>query len=267
MEIMLWRELLEPYGMAVDELMLKFTQIRDGYRRRGLYSPIEQVDGRLKTISSILEKVQHKNFEIDEFEEKLDDIAGVRIICQFVEDIERVVEIIHAREDIKVISEKDYVSSSKDSGYRSYHMIVLYKVFTINGPREVKCEIQIRTLAMNFWATVEHSLQYKYDQDIPDEIRDRLTKAADAIVVLDSEMSYVRQEIMDAQNSFRLKANVVSEILNNIQNLYKVSNKREILKIQDEFFNIYKNGSLKDLERFNRELDIIAEGYRAQSLE
>ncbi|MBQ4472782.1 MAG: GTP pyrophosphokinase family protein [Lachnospiraceae bacterium] len=267
MEIMLWRELLEPYGMAVDELMLKFTQIRDGYRRRGLYSPIEQVDGRLKTISSILEKVQRKNLVIDEFEEKLDDIAGIRIICQFVEDIERVVEIIHQREDLRVISEKDYVSSSKDSGYRSYHMIILYKVHTIRGPREVKCEIQIRTLAMNFWATVEHSLQYKYDQDIPDEIRERLTNAADAIVVLDSEMSYVRQEIMDAQNSFRLKANVVSDILNNIQNLYKVSNKREILKIQDEFFRLYKSGNLKDLERFNKELDIISEGYRAQSLE
>ena len=267
MEIMLWRELLEPYGMAVDELMLKFTQVRDGYRKRGLYSPIEQVDGRLKTISSILDKVQRKNIEIDHFEEQLDDIAGIRIICQFVEDIEKVVEIIHDREDLKVISEKDYITESKDSGYRSYHMIVLYKVHTIDGPREVKVEIQIRTLAMNFWATVEHSLQYKYDRDIPDEIRERLTNASDAIVILDSEMSYVRQEILDAQNSFLLEAIVVSDILNNIQNLVRYSNKREIKKIQDEFFRIHKTGNIKDLERFNKELDIIAEGRRAQSLE
>lgn len=266
MEIKLWRELLEPYSMAVDELVLKFRHVIEGYHKRGQYSPIEQVDGRVKTISSILEKVQRKKFELDEFEEKLEDIAGIRIICQFVEDINKVVEIIHNREDMKVTSEKDYVSSSKDSGYRSYHMIILYKVHTVKGPREIKAEIQIRTLAMNFWATIEHSLQYKYDQDIPEDIRERLTNAADAIVVLDKEMSYVRSEIMDAQNSFRLRANIVSDILVNIQNLYKISNKREILKIQDEFFRIYSKGNLEELERFNKELDIISEGYRAQSL-
>ena len=119
---------------------------------------------------------------------------------------------------------------------------------------------------MNFWATIEHSLQYKYKKNIPEHIRQRLSNAASAIVVLDEEMSAVRDVIMDAQDSFQAKANLVSDILNNMQNLYKVANKREILKIQDEFYRIYNSSDYEELERFNRELDIIAEGYRAQSL-
>ncbi len=267
MEIKLWREILEPYQMTVDELVMKFNQIRESYLRRGQYSPIEQVLGRVKEISSILDKVQRKKCELDEFEEKLEDIAGVRIICQFVEDIYKVAELIHNLGDMKVISEKDYISSSKDSGYRSYHMIVIYPVQTLSGVKECKAEIQIRTLAMNFWATIEHSLQYKYEQDIPEDIRGRLMNASDAIVVLDQEMSHVRDEIMDAQNSFRTRANLVSDILTNIQNLYRKISKREVIKIQDEFFRIYTKGNLEDLERFNRELDLIAEGYKAQGLE
>jgi putative GTP pyrophosphokinase len=119
---------------------------------------------------------------------------------------------------------------------------------------------------MNFWATIEHSLQYKYKENMPEQIRARLSKAADAIISLDQEMSSVRDEIMDAQNSFKVKANMVADILTNIQNLYKVANKREVVKIQDEFFHIYETGDLEQLERFNRELDKISEGYRAQSL-
>ena len=127
-------------------------------------------------------------------------------------------------------------------------------------------EIQILTLAMDFWATIEHSLQYKYKKNMPEALRERLHKAADAIVILDDEMASVRNEIMDAQNSFNIKANMVSEILTTIQNLYKVANKREVVRIQDEFFRVYNHGDLNDLARFGKELDVIAESYRAQSL-
>lgn len=101
---------------------------------------------------------------------------------------------------------------------------------------------------------------------MPQHIKDRLWKASEAIIILDQEMSSVRDEIMDAQNSFSIKASVVSDILTNIQNLYKVANQREVVKIQDEFLRIYQSGDLEQLERFNKELDIISEGYRAQSL-
>lgn len=266
MEIQLWREILDPYVLAVDELVVKFNHIIDEYRNMGAYSPIEQVNGRVKTISSILEKAQKKQIDLENIEEQVEDIAGIRIICQFVEDINKVVEIIKKRTDMRVKSEKDYITNMKPSGYRSFHMIIYYSVQTLNGTKEIQAEIQIRTLAMNFWATIEHSLQYKYKQNMPEHIRARLSKAADAIIILDQEMSNVRGEIMDAQNSFKIKANMIADILTNIQNLYKVANKREVVKIQDEFFRIYESGDLEQLERFNKELDIISEGYRAQSL-
>ena len=162
MEIQLWREILNPYELAVKELTVKFEHLIHEHRDRGLYSPIEQVVGRVKAISSILEKAQKKKIGIDEIEEKLEDIAGIRIICQFVEDIQKVVEIIRGRTDMSVKSEKDYITNMKDSGYRSYHMIVYYEVQTLSGGKRIQVEIQIRTLAMNFWSTIEHSLQYKY---------------------------------------------------------------------------------------------------------
>ncbi len=266
MKIQLWRQILEPYQLAVDELQVKFNHIMGAYRRAGEYSPIEQVTGRVKTISSILEKAQKKGIDVEEIEKDIEDIAGVRIICQFVEDIYKVVELIKKRADMTVKSEKDYIACKKDSGYRSYHIIVRYSVETVKGPKTIPVEIQIRTLAMNFWATVEHSLQYKYKENMPERLRVKLHNSAEAIIRLDEEMSSVRDEIMDAQNSFRIKANMISDILNNIQNLYKVANKREVIKIQDEFFRIYKTEDLDQLERFSKELDVIAEGYQAQSL-
>lgn len=266
MEIQMWREILEPYALAVDELKVKFEHMQHAYKKAGLYSPIELVDGRVKSISSLLEKVQRKHISLDDIETEIDDIAGIRLICQFTEDIYKVVELIRKRTDMKVVEEQDYVKNPKASGYRSYHIVIKYRVETLHGPKDLFAEIQIRTLAMNFWATVEHSLQYKYKQHMPENLRTRLLKASEAIIVLDKEMSLVRGEIMDAQNTFTIKSNVVADILTNIQNLYKVANKREIVKIQDEFFRIYEMEDLAHLEQFAKELDVISEGYRAQSL-
>lgn len=266
MEIQLWREILTPYDLAVKELIMKFEHLIYEHRCRGLYCPIEQVKGRVKTVASILEKAQKKNVPIDEIEERFVDIAGIRIICQFVEDIQKVAEIIRSRTDMEIIKERDYINHMKSSGYRSYHMIVYYEVQTLDGRRRIKVEIQIRTLAMDFWSTIEHSLQYKYKKNIPDHIRKKLMNAANAIIQLDNEMSSVRSEIMDAQISSQTHIRLVSDILNNIQNLYRIANKREVLKIQDEFYRIYELGDIDHLKRFSRELDNIAEGYRAQSV-
>lgn len=267
MEIQLWREILSPYRLAVDEILVKFRHLIEEYKLEGLYCPIEQVDGRVKKISSILEKVQKKNINIEEVEEKIEDIAGIRIICQFVEDIDAVVHLIEKRKDMEIKSVKDYITNMKPSGYRSYHVIVNYNVETINGTKKIPVEIQIRTLAMNFWAIIEHSLQYKYRQNMPLLIRERLSNAAAAVIAMDKEMSSIRSEIMDAQNSFRLKAKIVAEILSTIQNLYKVANKREIENIQNEFYKIYMSDDIDRLKEFNIELDVIAEGYRSQDIE
>ncbi|MBO7336296.1 MAG: GTP pyrophosphokinase family protein [Lachnospiraceae bacterium] len=266
MEIQLWREILEPYSLAVDELIVKFEHMISAKRDNGQYSSIERVDGRVKKISSILAKCQKKGISFEDFEENMDDIAGIRIICQFVEDIYDVVSLIRLRSDMRVKREKDYIKNQKDSGYRSYHMIVYYTVETEKGPREIPVEIQIRTLAMNFWATVEHSLQYKYKGNLPESVNERLHKSAEAIVVLDREMSTVREEILDAQASFNYKANRVADILTNIQNLYNIANKQEIVRIQEEFFRVYAMDDMNELSKFARELDLLSESYKAQSL-
>lgn len=266
MEIQLWRELLDPYQLAVEELTVKFEHLITEHKKRGLYSPIEAVDGRVKSIVSILDKMQRKDISMNDIEEKMEDLAGIRITCQFVEDIDRVVNLIKNRNDMSVKYEKDYVSHMKDSGYRSYHMIIVYPVNTIKGAKLINAEIQIRTMAMDFWATLEHSLQYKYKENIPEHIKKKLMDASNAIMELDSEMSDVRDEIMDAQNSHRMKENLVKDILSNIQNLYKVANQKEVTKIQDEFYKVYVLDDLTQLQHFARQLDIISEGYRAQSL-
>ena len=259
-----WDEILAPYQHAVEELKVKFKNIRKEFLTKGEYSPIEFVTGRTKKISSIISKANR--LDTNDIEGEIDDIAGIRIMCQFVEDIYTIVDLIKNRTDMTVINEKDYITNFKESGYRSYHVIIKYPINSIAGSKEIHCEIQIRTLAMNFWATVEHSLQYKYKGNIPDHVTEKLLRASNAIVMLDREMSSVRDEIMDAQNSFRKKANVVSEILHTMQNLYKVANKHEVIKIQDEFYKIYETGDMESLEHFNKQLDIIAEGYRAQSI-
>lgn len=266
MEIQLWRSILCPYELAVQELIVKFQHLIVEHRENDLYSPIEQVTGRVKSVPSILEKMQRKQISMEHMEEEVEDIAGIRIICQFEEDIQAVAKLISNRSDMEIKSEKNYLKHIKESGYRSYHLIVYYTVQTISGPKKLQVEIQIRTLAMNFWATIEHSLQYKYKGDMPPHVTQRLTRAAEAIESLDREMSTVRNEIMDAQNSSQFQSNLVKDILNNIENLYKLSNQREVMKIQDEFLRIYHTKDLQQLERFHCQLDIIAEGYRAQSV-
>ena len=266
MEIQLWRSILCPYELAVRELIVKFEHIISEHRENDLYSPIEQVSGRVKSVSSILEKMQRKHIPMERMEEEVEDIAGIRIICQFEEDIETVASLIQNRSDMTIKSEKNYLKHVKQSGYRSLHLIIYYTVETLNGPRKLQAEIQIRTMAMDFWATIEHSLQSKYKGDMPPHVAERLTNAADAIILLDQEMSSVRDEIMDAQNSSQMQSNLVKDILNNIENLYRVSSEREITKIQTEFLRVFHTKDLKQLERFHRQLDIIAEGYRAQAV-
>lgn len=138
MEIRLWHELLLPYELAVKEMVIKFKHLKKEHREKELYSPIEQVSGRVKSINSILEKMQRKNISWEELEEKVEDIAGIRIICQFSEDIEKVADIIQERQDMRVLEIKDYITHMKESGYRSYHMIIAYHVETLEGPREIK---------------------------------------------------------------------------------------------------------------------------------
>jgi putative GTP pyrophosphokinase len=148
-------------------------------------------------------KSRTRGISLDKLETDMEDLAGIRIMCPFVEDIHDVVSMLKNRNDLTVVYEKDYVTNKKDSGYRSYHLICEYPVQLIDEVKVVLVEIQIRTLAMNFWASIEHSLNYKYQGEFPEEINTRLQKAAESAFQLDEEMSTIREEIKEIQKNFR----------------------------------------------------------------
>lgn len=200
-----WEYFLEPYKQAVDELKIKLKGMRTQFQLQHSHSPIEFITGRVKPIASILDKASEKMVPLESLATEMQDIAGMRMMCQFVDDIERVVELLRQRKDFIIIEEKDYISHKKKSGYRSYHVVIEYPVQTIDGEKRILAEIQIRTLAMNFWATIEHSLNYKYQGQFPKDIQDRLQRAAEAAFRLDGEMSEIREEIQEAQAFFQEK--------------------------------------------------------------
>lgn len=131
-----WNLFLQPYEQTVEELKVKFKTLRVELKRRESYSPIEFVTGRVKKVSSVLEKARRLHVPADQLEQGIEDIAGIRIMCQFVDDIHRVAGLIRSRKDLKLVNEKDYITNYKDSGYRSYHMIVEYPVQTALGQKK-----------------------------------------------------------------------------------------------------------------------------------
>ncbi len=197
-----WDLFLWPYQQAVSELKVKFRSLRQSFLNKGEHSPIEFVVGRVKTVDSIKEKMTRRVIAPEVIENDMQDIAGIRIMCQFVDDIYRVVDLIHERQDMQVVEERDYIQNAKPSGYRSYHMVIEYSVFLPDGPKKIIAEIQIRTLAMNFWATVEHTLNYKYQGKYPEDISKRLKTTAEAAYKLDEEMSSIKDEVQEAQRIF-----------------------------------------------------------------
>jgi putative GTP pyrophosphokinase len=249
-----WNKFLLPYEQAVEELKVKFKILRAELKSREEYTPIEFVTGRIKKISSILEKAKKLNVPMDQIETGIEDIAGIRIMCQFVEDIERICEIIQQRQDLKVIYFKDYVANKKPSGYRSFHIIIEYPVQTALGMKQVLAEIQIRTLAMNFWATIEHSLNYKYRESLPEDVTARLSKAAEAAYLLDEEMSSIRSEIVESQRLFEDKSNMVSKVLNDIQELYFYHRVREAVQFQLRFNELWENEATWNLEELSKDI-------------
>ncbi|KRE54179.1 GTP pyrophosphokinase [Paenibacillus sp. Soil522] len=251
-----WNLFLQPYEQAVEEMKVKFKTMRVELKIREAYAPIEFVTGRVKRISSILEKARRLNVPSDKLDTGIEDIAGIRIMCQFVDDIHRVASLIRTRKDLSLVYEKDYITNFKDSGYRSYHMIVEYPVQTALGYKIVLAEIQIRTLAMNFWATIEHSLNYKFKESLPEDVRDRLKKAAEAASQLDTEMTSIRKEILDAQTEFEEQSNVVSKVLSGIQDLYFYHRVREAAQFQMKFNEKFEKEDYHELNQLS--LDIQA---------
>ncbi|WAW14459.1 GTP pyrophosphokinase [Peptostreptococcus equinus] len=258
-----WKNIISPYSYAVEELKIKFKNIRKEYLDKGEHSPIEFVMGRTKQISSIMAKM--KRLDAEKLED-IEDIAGIRIMCQFVEDIYLIKDIIKQREDMRVILEKDYIKNVKDSGYRSYHLIIMYPVHTIEGQIEVMCEIQIRTLAMNFWATIEHSLKYKYDHYIPEELAKRLKRSADAAFSLDQEMGVIREEIIKAQELFTEKENAISDVYSRIYKLREFGDNERYFQYRSILNQRAALNDIKGLIDLKYELDKILKTKKLKTL-
>lgn len=247
MAIKNWKQFLTPYDQAVDELKVKLRSIRKEYRRKNEYSPIEFVTGRVKEVSSILEKANKYSIPIDRLQYEMEDIAGIRIMCQFVDDIDRVIDLIRSRKDMTVIYEKDYVRNVKTSGYRSYHVVIKYPVNMADGERMILAEFQIRTLAMNFWATIEHSLNYKYKKNVPTDIQMKLKKAADAAFMLDEEMLEIKDEIKDAQKLFEVKSEIITSVMNSILTLISLGKVAESSRYQKTLNKLIEDGEVWEL--------------------
>ncbi|MCM1990379.1 GTP pyrophosphokinase [Oceanirhabdus seepicola] len=239
-----WKKFTIPYEQAIDELKIKFRSIRKECKKRGTYSPIEFVTGRVKEMSSLLEKANKFDIPLERIQYEIEDIAGLRIMCQFVDDIDKVIDIIRKRQDMQIIYEKDYVDNVKNSGYRSYHIIIKYPVNMSDGVKVILAELQVRTLAMNFWATIEHSLNYKYKHNIPPHIKKKLKSAADAAFRLDQEMLEIKEEIKDAQKLFGIKSSLVSDIMQNIELLSSVGKSSEAARFRKTLDSLIEEGNI-----------------------
>ena len=254
-----WKSFFMPYEQAVEELKVKLRSIRKEYRKRNEYSPIEFVTGRVKEISSLLEKANKFDIPLDRLQYEIEDIAGIRIMCQFVDDIDKVVEILRGRKDMQILYEKDYVRGVKESGYRSYHIIIKYPINMAEGQKEILAEFQIRTLSMNFWATIEHSLNYKYKKQLPNHVREQLKKAADAAFALDELMLDIKDEIKDAQRLFEIKSDIISDIMNNILSLRSIGKHMEAKRYEGQLNKLIEDGEVSEL---NSLLDLIKKEVR-----
>lgn len=194
-----WEAFLVPYELAISGFIVKLESIRKQYILKHKSNPIEIISGRVKTVDSILEKANRLNVEFENIPNEIQDIGGIRITCKYIQDVYKVFDLLNSRKDIEIISVKDYIKNPKPSGYRSLHVIARYMVETIDGQIPINIEFQIRTHAMHFWASIEHSLQYKYFRKIPENIQERLYEASEAASKLDNEMSRIKTVIDETE--------------------------------------------------------------------
>ncbi|MCI6629256.1 MAG: GTP pyrophosphokinase family protein [Lachnospiraceae bacterium] len=192
-----WKEVNLIYNSALKEITTKLEILNDEFQHIHRYNPIEHIKSRLKSPESIVKKLKKHGREstIENMVEYINDIAGVRIICSFTSDIYRIAEMLRNQNDIKVLSIKDYIKTPKPSGYKSYHMIVSIPIFLSDRVADTKVEIQIRTVAMDFWASLEHKINYKFEGNAPDSIKRELVECSKMVSDLDERMLSLNEEV------------------------------------------------------------------------
>jgi len=189
-EVDAWKTNMFLYNAALKEVGTKIEILNEEFLNVHNYNPIEHIKSRVKSAESIVKKLKRNGYEvtIENMVKHLNDIAGIRIICSFTSDIYMIAEMISNQSDITVIQIKDYIANPKENGYKSYHLVVSVPIYLSDGPVDVKVEIQIRTIAMDFWASLEHKIYYKFEGNAPLSIWNDLKQCADIVEVLDGRM-------------------------------------------------------------------------------
>ena len=192
-----WKTIIFLYIAALKEVGTKLEILNDEFQHVHQYNPIEHIKTRIKTPDSIVKKLKRYGHEtsIENMVRYVNDIAGVRLICSFTSDIYRLAEMIGNQSDLKVLSIKDYIKNPKESGYKSYHMLVSVPIFLSDSVVDTKVEIQIRTIAMDFWASLEHKIYYKFEGHAPDYLEEELKACADMVDMRDAKMFSLNEAI------------------------------------------------------------------------
>ena len=192
-----WNTIIFLYNSALKEVGTKLEILNDEFQHVHQYNPIEYIKRRIKTPESIVKKLKRYGYEstIDNMVNYVNDIAGIRIVCSFTSDIYRIADRISSQSDIQVLTVKNYIANPKPNGYKSYHMVVSVPVYLSTGPVNVKVEIQIRTIAMDFWASLEHKIRYKFEGKAPQHINEELKACSDIVNMLDAKMLSLNEEV------------------------------------------------------------------------
>ena len=194
-----WTEVILIYNSALKEIGTKLEILNDEFQHVHRYNPIEHIKSRIKSSESIVKKLKRNGYEstIENMVEYVNDIAGIRIICSFTSDIYRIADMIRNQNDIEVLAVKDYIENPKPSGYKSYHMLITVPIYLSDRIVHAKVEIQIRTVAMDFWASLEHKINYKFEGKVPQYIKEELVECAHMISDLDARMLGLNEQIID----------------------------------------------------------------------
>lgn len=205
------------YKFALEEMNTKINILKQEFQYMHEYNPIEHVKSRLKTPESILKKVNRKghSLAIDSIRENVRDIAGIRITCSYIPDIYKISTMLQKQKDIKVIDVKDYIKNPKPNGYQSLHLILQIPIFMSDREEQVYVEVQIRTIAMDFWASLEHKIYYKYNKEIPQRIKDELKEAADTATQLDKKMENLQKEMNKLKENNNTEDHIQELFINN----------------------------------------------------
>ncbi len=197
-----YKDMQMKYSCAIKEIKTKFDVLSTEFNVKHKRNPISSISSRLKSTESIVNKLMRKDlpFSIEGMENNLFDIAGVRVVCSYIDDIYAIADALLAQDDIELVERKDYIKQPKPNGYRSLHLIVRVPVFFAGSKENVPVEVQIRTIAMDFWASLEHQIKYK--KDIPDQedVVAKLRECADVITQTDEKMLALRKRIEDAED-------------------------------------------------------------------